>query len=369
MRRNKIKRVQQQLQLGIFTALFLLVSVSFSFAQAHGDTTETTLHAPVALDHSADTHAVEAHKEEASKTDFIFHHIADAHDWHFMTIGHTHVSISLPIIVYSPTHGLSMFMSSKFLDEHHHPVAYQGYYLDSHNKVKAEDATWLLDLSITKNVTSMIISVTLLLLVFITAAKGYKGELKAPKGVQSFVEPLILFVRDGIAKPNIGKHHERFMPYLLTIFFFIFFNNLMGLLPGAANVTGNIAVTITLAILTFIITNVNGNKSYWKHIFATPGVPVALLPLMIVIEFIGLFTKPFSLTVRLFANITAGHIIILSILGLVFIIESAWVGFGSVPLAVMMSFLELLVAFIQAFVFTLLSSIYIGQAVVEHDHH
>ena len=180
---------------------------------------------------------------------------------------------------------------------------------------------------------------------------------------------LILFVRDGIAKPNIGKHHERFMPYLLTIFFFIFFNNLMGLLPGAANVTGNIAVTITLAILTFIITNVNGNKSYWKHIFATPGVPVALLPLMIVIEFIGLFTKPFSLTVRLFANITAGHIIILSILGLVFIIESAWVGFGSVPLAVMMSFLELLVAFIQAFVFTLLSSIYIGQAVVEHDHH
>jgi F-type H+-transporting ATPase subunit a len=216
---------------------------------------------------------------------------------------------------------------------------------------------------------------------FSVAGSYKKNGIAAPKGIQSFVEPLIIFIRDEVAKPSIGPKYEKFLPYLLTIFFFIFINNMFGLIPffpGGANVTGNIAVTMILALFTFVITSINGNAGYWKHIFMPPGVPGWLLPLMIPIEIIGMFNKPIVLTIRLFANITAGHIIILGFFSLIFIFAemNAGLGFGvsvfSVAFTTFMSFLELLVAFLQAYVFTLLSSLYFGMAVEEHhssEHH
>ncbi len=208
-----------------------------------------------------------------------------------------------------------------------------------------------------------------MMVIFFVIAGRYKSNAgKAPTGIQSFFEPIIVFIRDEIAKANIGPKYERYMPYLLTVFFFIWFNNLLGLMPGGANLTGNITVTLILAVMTLLITVFSGNKSYWKHIFATPGVPLWLAPIMIPVELIGIITKPFSLMVRLFANITAGHIIILSLFSLIFIFESLAVSPLSVAFAVFMNFLELFVALLQAYIFTLLSAMYFGGAVEEHDH-
>jgi F-type H+-transporting ATPase subunit a len=216
----------------------------------------------------------------------------------------------------------------------------------------------------------LLINATLLVLVFSSVAKGYKkNNGKAPKGLQSFLEPVIVFVRDEIVKPNIGHHYEKYMPYMLTLFFFILFGNLLGLLPGAGNLTGNIAVTLTLAVLTFIITNVKGNKAYWSHIFWTPGVPLPLRIVILPVEIIGIFTKPFSLTVRLFVAITAGHIVLLSLISLAFIFQSLSVGLVSSLIVLFINLIELLVAGIQAYVFTLFSSLYIGMATAEHEHH
>lgn len=314
---------------------------------------------------------VEPDTETEGPTEFIFHHIADAYDWHFVTIGHTHVTLPLPLILYSEDRGVEVFMSSNFLDEEHNYVPYRGYALedDGQHLVSLEGRTFY-DFSITKNIAAMLLSVIVMLIIFPAAASRYKNNpASAPKGLQSFIEPVVIFIRDEVAIPAIGVHkYQRFMPYLLTVFFFILINNLLGLLPGAANVTGNISITLTLALLTFLITQFSGNKNYWKHVFNTPGVPWWLLPIMIPVEIIGLFTKPFSLMVRLFANITAGHIIILSIIGLIFIFESIAVGPVSVLFAAVMNFLELLVALLQAFVFTLLSAIYFGGAVEDHHH-
>ncbi len=319
--------------------------------------------------------AYSASEEGGSKTDFIFHHVQDSHEWHFATIGHTHITLPLPVIIYVKGEGLKFFMSSDFVDDHHNPIEKDGFYFDDHGHLAATDENVsFMDFSITKNVASLFISVILLFIVFLSVAKRYKNDpLKAPRGIQSAFEPIIIFIRDEIARPNIGeKKYEKFMPYLLSVFFFIWFNNLLGLMPGAANLTGNIAVTMTLALFTFVITTFSGTKDYWKHIFNTPGVPWWLkipVPLMPVVEFIGVLTKPFSLMVRLFANITAGHIIILSLIALVFIFESVYMGPVSVIFGLFMNMVELLVAFIQAFVFTLLSAIYFGLAVEEHDHH
>ena len=204
-------------------------------------------------------------------------------------------------------------------------------------------------------------------MVFTAVARGYKkNEGKAPSGIQSFFEPIIVFIRDEIAKKNIGPKYARYMPYLLTIFFFIWFNNLLGLTPGAANLTGNIAVTLVLAVLTLIVTLASSNKYYWAHIFATPGVPKPLLPIMIIVEVIGIFTKPFSLMIRLFANITAGHIVVLSFISLVFLFKTWAVGPVTLAFGLFINVLELLVALLQAFIFTLLTSMYIGGAVEEH---
>lgn len=319
--------------------------------------------------------AFSASEGGGSKTDFIFHHVQDSHEWHIATIGHTHVTLPLPVIIYVKGQGFRFYMSSDFLDADHNPVEKDGFYMNDHGQLKSNDEQLsFFDFSITKNVASLLISVVLLFAVFLTVASRYKqNALKTPIGIQAAFEPIIIFVRDQIARPNIGdKKYERFMPYLLTVFFFIWFNNLLGLMPGAANLTGNISVTLTLAAFTFIITTFSGTKDYWTHIFNTPGVPWWLkvpIPIMPAVEFIGMLTKPFSLMVRLFANITAGHIIILSLIALVFIFESVYIGPVSVLFGLFMNFLELLVAFIQAFVFTLLSAIYFGLAVEEHEHH
>jgi F-type H+-transporting ATPase subunit a len=310
--------------------------------------------------------------EEDGKFDpgsMIMHHIADSHEWHFATIGHSHITLPLPIILYSSDRGLEMFSSSKFYNAEHQLDEYNGYKLDHDHIEPTEEGRSVLDFSITKNVASMFISVALLIGIFLTIAKAYKNnEGKAPKGVQSFFEPIITFVIDDIAKPNIGPKYQKYLPYLLTVFFFIWFNNLLGLLPGGANLSGNIAVTLALAFATFLVTIFSGNKNYWVHILWTPGVPLWLRPLMIVVEVAGIFTKPVSLMIRLFANITAGHIIILSLFSLIFIFKSFAIGPVSVAFAIFMNCLELFVALLQAYVFTLLSAMYIGGAVEEHHH-
>ncbi|HAS45283.1 MAG TPA: ATP synthase F0 subunit A [Microscillaceae bacterium] len=316
-------------------------------------------------------------------SELITHHIADDHKWEFFH----GFSIPLPVILYTEN-GLDIFMSSAIPhaepkkggehhegDEHkkegHSGIKFKrgkNVYIYDHGHFKLANGGTVLDFSITKNVASLFVSVILLLFVFFSVAKGYKkNEGRAPRGIQSFFEPIIIFVRDDIAKDNIGPKYQRFVPYLLTVFFFIWFNNMMGLLPGAANLTGNIAVTAVLAVITFIITTLSGNKNYWAHIFLPP-VPKWLYPIIVPIEIIGMFTKPFSLMIRLFANITAGHIIMLSLFGLIFIFQSLAVGVVSTAFATFMNFLELLVAFIQAYVFTLLSASYFATAVEDHHH-
>lgn len=309
---------------------------------------------------------------DEDKTSFIMHHIKDSHAWHFATVGHTHVTLQLPVIIYSSDRGFEFYSSSDFMDHETHLFGkeHNGYYIDEHDKLQSVDESRsFIDLSITKNVAMLFLVLAITLYLLLSASRQYKNNPnKAPKGIASFVEPIVLFVRDEIALPNIGPKYKKFTPYLLTLFFFIWIGNLLGLLPGAANLTGNIAVTITLAIITFLVTNFNGNKEYWKHVVATPGVPLPLLLIIVPVEIIGLFTKPFALTVRLFVAITAGHIVILSFIGLIFVFESYAVGVASTLMVVFINIIELLVATIQAYVFTLFSAMYIGSAVAEHEH-
>lgn len=308
-----------------------------------------------------------AGEEKLDASGLIIHHVLDDHVWHLWDHGGT---IYLPVIVYSAEKGLDVFSSHNFYDEHHNEVEYNGYKLDHGHIYLSASHKAVLDLSITKNVAMLFINAALLLIVFLAVAKGCeKNKGKAPSGIQSFFEPIIVFVRDEVVKPNIGHHYEKFLPYMLTLFFFILFGNLLGLLPGAGNLTGNIAVTVTLATLTFIITNFNGNKSYWGHIFWTPGVPLPLRIIILPVEIVGIFTKPISLTIRLFVAITAGHIVLLSLIFLAFIFKSVWVGAGSTVMVLFISLIELLVAGIQAYVFVLFSSLYIGMAMAEPEHH
>jgi F-type H+-transporting ATPase subunit a len=310
---------------------------------------------------------------EFNPGEMIQHHITDAPDWHIVTIDGHDISVPLPVILYSSQRGFAVFSSARF---EHGTVAYNGYKIE-HGHITAVDAAGapdhsvnLYNISITKNVASMFISAALLLFIFLSIANAYKKKPgQSPSGMQSFFEPIILYIRDDVAKTMIGKHYERFMPYLLTIFFFIWFNNLLGLIPAGANVSGNITFTMFLALGTFIVTTIYGNKEYWMHVLWTPGVPLPLRIIILPLEVIGLFTKPFSLMIRLFANITAGHIIVLSFLGLVFIFKTVAVAAFGVPFALFISILELFVALLQAYVFTLLTALYFGSAVAEHEHH
>ncbi|MGC9330933.1 MAG: F0F1 ATP synthase subunit A [Bacteroidales bacterium] len=324
-------------------------------------------------------------KGSFSVVDFIFSHIKDAHSWHLWDYtddeGQKHnVSISLPVILFHDGK-LTTFMSSDF--EHGHAVVSKnGYHYFLHNetvyltdkegtlhKDKNEEGKTIitnetpLDFSITKTAAAIIISAIILLFMFISVGNAYKKRPGKPKGFQALMEPIILFVTEDMVRPNIRENPEKYMPYVLTVFFFILINNVLGIIPffpGGANVTGNISVTMTLAVFSMIMINVNGSKDYWKHIFATPGVPVYLLPIIFPVELIGIITKPFALMIRLFANITAGHTIILSLVSIIFIFKSLSMSFISVPFVLFMDLLELLVAFIQAYIFALLSALFIG---------
>lgn len=328
----------------------------------------------------------EVEHEEFKAGEMIIEHITDSYEWHIISIGHTHIAVPLPIMLYDEGK-FHFFMSSVY----HHGKEHNGYFI-SHNDMNSgklvrkgangEEIRPTLDFSFTKNVLAIFLSMFIMILVFTSVARSYKKrEGKAPKGLQSFLEPIIIFVRDDIAKASIGeKKYKKYLPFLLTVFFFILLNNLLGLVPffpGGANVTGNIGVTGVLAMFTFIITTFSGNKNYWLHIVNAPGVPWWLkipVPLMPFVELMGVFTKPFVLMVRLFANISAGHIIILGFISLIFIFGeiAAGAGYGvavvSVGFAIFMDVLELLVAFIQAYVFTLLSALYFGMATEEAHH-
>lgn len=324
-------------------------------------------------------------KEGFDAGKLILEHIGDSYDWHIAGEGHSAISIPLPVILYTEK-GLDIFMSSTFEHGHKDATAKNTYRLEEGKifivnetgQIDEEATKKIMDFSITKNVASLLFGAFLMLWMFLSIAKAYKKrEGKAPKGLQSFLEPLILFVRDDVAKASIGPKYERYMPYLLTAFFFIFINNLLGLVPifpGGANLTGNIAVTMILATITLLITIFSGNGHYWRHIFAMPGVPIPILIILTPIEIMGVFLKPFVLMIRLFANMTAGHIIALAFFSLIFIFGemSPGAGYGvsvvSVAFTVFMGMLELLVAFLQAYVFTLLSAIYFGAAVEEHHH-
>jgi len=373
------------LENGIKSVLITLLAVfTFNFANANATENEKF----------ADTL-----KKEFNVGEMIMHHIKDAHEWHLWGPEHGGTSIYLPVILIDG--GLKTFSSSNFYHgemkeamDHktHESVEFvagvgpaEGYAL-FHEKIYKLDNGELhiedghvhgnakpFNLSITKNVLSLFFGSAIILVLMFSVAKFYKKNgAVSPKGLAKFIEPLIVFVRDDIAKSNIGdKKYQKYVPYLLTIFFFIFFNNLLGLvpiLPGGANLTGNLSVTMFLAICTLIITLFSANKNYWKHIFATPGVPVALLPIMIPIEIVGIFTKPFALMIRLFANMTAGHIIVLALISIIFINKSVAWGALSVPMALFISVLELLVAFLQAYLFALLSALFIGAAVEEAHH-
>lgn len=368
-----------------FSAVFALFLMFVNFQTVLRAQTDSTHHhsvdtiLEVAQSNAAAEHAEhpagEHGEEKFDPTKVIMEHIADSHTWHLW--GHT--SIGLPVILYTDK-GIETFSSSEF---HHGEESYEGKYytyrliedkifaVDAANNIDKEASSHVYDFSITKNILAIWISIVLLVIIFSSVSSAYKKrEGKAPKGLQSFIEPIIIFVRDEIARPNIGYKYAKFMPLLLTMFFFIWINNLLGLIPifpGGANVTGNIFMTFVLSFITLLVVNLNGNKYYWKHILM-PDVPWWLYPIMIPVEIIGVISKPFALMIRLYANISAGHIIVLSLISLIFIFKSVALAPVSVAFVLFMDVLELLVAFLQAFIFTMLTALFIGTAVDEHHH-
>lgn len=323
--------------------------------------------------------------------EMIMHHVKDAHGFHLWDWNGHAVTLPLPIILWTDN-GLTTFMSSEF---HHDDSGHIVVNKDGQNFVKLHEKIYQLqtgslsvtfdkddhptnastpiNISITRNVFMMWVSVIVLLLIFITAARRYKkSEDNLPTGIAGFVEPLVVFVRDEIGRPMIGEHkYKKYMPYLLTIFFFIWINNIFGLIPifNGANLSGNIAFTFTLAMFTFVITTFSGNKNYWKHIFWMPGVPVPMKIFLAPIEVIGMFVKPISLMIRLFANITAGHIIVLALMSLIFVFKSIGVAPVSIAFSLFIGVIEIIVTAIQAYIFTVLSALYFGMATEETTYH
>jgi F-type H+-transporting ATPase subunit a len=312
------------------------------------------------------------------------HHILDSHDFTLFSDSKTgkHYGFSLPVILWDDN-GLHVFSSSKF--EHGHAVAESNgnYYKLGHDeKIYRTDAAGTLtgdehhptnakpiDFSITKSVLTLMVVALLMVWLFSSLAKSYSKNGGISSGVGRLFEPIVLYIRDEIAIPNIGeKHYKKYMSYLLTIFFFVWFLNIFGLTPLGINVTGNIAITFGLAIITFIITTFTANRNYWGHIFWMPGVPLPMKIILAPIELLGMFIKPFSLMIRLYANIVAGHIVLMSLIALMFIFNN-WIGSGlSFLLSFAISMIEILVALLQAYIFTMLSALYFGSAVEEHHH-
>jgi ATP synthase subunit 6 len=388
--------------LAVLTTLFIGFALFVSSDQLSGQErrekgTEHQFSREPSEEHAADqgeTGHEGSGDQEFNATEFILDHISDAHEWHILTTRDgNHVSVYLPVILYSKHSGFHIFSSRKIAHGHTHEGFRlgQGAIVKTNRKGKTVEKSLEgvivevdeqgervkeglpLDFSITKNVFMMFLSLVILLWVFLSLARSYKKTgISEPRGLQGFIEPVVVFIEEDVAIPNIpeGKH-RRFMPYLLTVFFFILLNNLMGLIPFfpfGANVTGNIAVTMVLAIFTFLITQFSSNRGHWQHVFNTPGVPVWLAPIMIPVEIIGLITKPFALMVRLFANITAGHIVVLSLVSMIFIFKSIFMSVPSMLMVLFMDSIELLVAFLQAYIFTLLSALFIGLAMPEHHH-
>jgi len=314
----------------------------------------------------------------------IMHHISDSHSWHLWGESERSVEIPLPIILWDGE--LIVFNSSRFGHEGNSVAEYNGnYYRLYHNKIYKTDVSGEihleqgqitndipLDFSITKVVAQIMLAAVILVFFAFATRSSYKKS-QIPTGVARFIEPLVIFVRDDIAKQNIGHgKHEKFVPYLLTLFMFIWLMNILGLIPGAANVTGNIAFTLVLSILTFMLVNVSGKRTYWVHIFDPLGAnmpwvgKILVYIILVPVEILGMFTKPFALMIRLFANMTAGHIVILSLISLIFIMQNFYIAPVSVLLTLFINTLEILVAALQAYIFTLLTALYIGMAVEEH---
>jgi F-type H+-transporting ATPase subunit a len=360
------------------------------------------------LGFSMTAEAKEEPKGKFDANEVIFGHVMDAHSFHFFSYEGSdgkqhHAGIPLPVILYVPGKGLEVFSSSKF---HHGEETHNGYQLvNAHYKehlkasgmkekeiklindesiIAVDEAghpiqnVKVYDFSLTRNVVQMIISLSILVFLMLSIAKRYKsgqGVTSAPKGWQNAIEPVITFIRDEVAKPNIGHRYKRYLPLLLTVFFFILINNIFGLIPGSANVTGNIAFTATLGVVSFLIITFSGGKHYWGHIL-NPPVPFGIKFIMVPVEILSIFTKPFALIIRLFANMLAGHIIIICLISLIFIFGNMSTGIGigfspvSIAFAVFIYVIEVLVAFIQAFIFTNLTAVFIGQATEEgHDEH
>ena len=329
-----------------------------------------------AAEPAADGTVTEAADEEVDVQEIIFGHIGDSYEWHITDIGDRRISIPLPVIVRSST-GWHCFLSSKLEDG----AEYEGLYISSSEanegkiveKNAAGEEVRPFDISITKNVLALMINSLILVVLILCCSRWYRKHdalSEAPRGVAALFEPVIAMINDDVIKDAIGPGYAKYSTYLLTVFFFILINNLMGIIPffpGGANVTGNITITFVLAVGTFILTNFTTNRHYWKDIF-WPDVPLWLKPILIIIEIFGVFTKPFALMVRLFANIMAGHSLILCIVAMIFITAKLGAAIGgtmtvvSVVFGIFMDCLELLVAFIQAYVFTMLSAVFIGLA-------
>jgi F-type H+-transporting ATPase subunit a len=354
----------KSLLVAVFTTILLIPGIGLQ-AQENGE--------------HGTPHAATEEKEGFNAKKVIFEHISDAHEFHFVNYkgadGALHpVAIPLPVILYSPQKGFSAFMSSAF--EHGHREV-DGYRLEEGKVVPVEAGVKVYDLSLTRNVVQMLLALAALTWLLISIAKIYgrgQGVTSAPKGRQNLMEVLVAFVRDEIARPNLRHKANKYLPYLLTIFFFILVNNLIGLIPGTANVTGNIAFTMVLGLISFVVILASSNSHYWGHIFNPPGVPGFVKPILVLVEFLSVFIKPFALIIRLFANMVAGHIIIICLISLIFIfaqIKPA-LGFAASPISIAFTvfiyLIEILVAFLQAFIFTVLTAVFIGQA-FEGEHH
>lgn len=373
--------------IGIFS------SFSVAIAQHHG--AEAVHTEAVAVEH---VNAEQQEKEKVQKEnkEFIAHHLLDGHSFDIMVEkkadgSEHHIGFPLPVIFYDKANGWHSFMSSEF---HHgkefkdaHGTKYNvvesngAFYALYHEKIIKTDASGtlklnkeghaenekVLDLSITKSVLMILVASILMIVIFGSMARNYKKSL-VPSGAGKLFEPLVIFIRDDIAKPNIGANYRKYLPYLLTIFFFILFLNVFGLLPFGINVTGNLAITAALAIFTFVITQFTANRNYWQHIFWMPGLPFLMRLVMIPIELIGMVIKPFALLIRLFANMSAGHIVIMSLIAMIYYFQNVIAGVAFPFLAFVLYLLEILVAFLQAYIFTMLSAVYFGMANEEHHH-
>ena len=366
--------------LKLIIAILIAFLPTFGFSNTPIHTAQTTTEKAGVAHETEAKPTDEKSKVKAEILEVIGHHVLDGHDFSLFEYEGEHIGFPLPIILWD--NGVQFFSSSKF--HHGEAVAESNgnFYVLHHEKIYKTDATGTLtgdehhptnvqpvDLSITKGVLTIMVVALLMFFIFTSLARSYAKNGGISSGFGRLFEPIVIYIRDEIAIPNIGeKHYKKYMSYLLTIFFFIWFLNIFGLTPLGINVTGNIAITFGLAVVTFIITNITANKNYWGHIFWMPGVPLPMKIILAPIELLGVFIKPFSLMIRLYANIFAGHIVLMSLIGLMFIFKN-WLGSSlSFMLSFAISTIEILVALLQAYIFTMLSALYFGSAVEEHHH-